>query len=173
MAGEGKQFSSEYQPGNNRAGGRKAKKDLYAGVIREFEDRIAEDLPEFYKKLYELAMGEATQQVINVKTGAIETLKLPPNEKVLMYLINRLAGKPVSVKEISMEVQSEHRSLSIIVGPAADAYHQQQEQQQAALPQGVAPEPALPPGPQGPDFLRYATGRDENVIDVAVRRQAA
>ena len=141
MAGEGRQFSSEYQPENNRGGGRKAKKDLYAGVIREFEDLIASDLEEFYKKLRELAMGEATQQVINVKTGAIETIKLPPNEKVLMYLVNRLAGKPISVKEINVEGQIEHRSINILVGPAAAEHHerQQREQGQAAIEAGATP----------------------------------
>ncbi len=119
MAGEGRQFTSEYQPENNRGGGRKAKKDLYAGQIREFEDLIAKDLPTFYEKLRELAVGEATEQVVNVKTGELVERRLPPNEKVLQYLVNRLAGKPVSVKEISMEVQSEHRSINIFVGPAA------------------------------------------------------
>ena len=174
MAGEGRQFSSEYQPENNRAGGRKAKKDLYAGVIREFEDLIAGDLPRFYEKLRELAMGEATEQVVNVKTGALVERRLAPNEKVLQYLVNRLAGKPVSVKEIDMTVDKRSQSLTIMVGPAATEYYEQQHGQgQPALPPGVAPVPALPAGPQATGFLGHAMGPGENVIDVAPRRRAA
>ena len=173
MAGEGKQFSSEYQPGNNRVGGRTAKKDLYAGQIREFEDLIAEDLPRFYEKLRELAMGEATEQVVNVKTGALVERRLPPNEKVLQYLVNRLAGKPVSVKELHLEGQIEHRSLTILVGPAADEHQQQRERGQLAMPATATPVPALPPGHLGPDLPGQATGAGDKVIDLAVRRKAA
>ena len=117
-------------------------------------------------------MGEATEEVVDVKNGGVIERRLAPNEKVLQYLVNRLAGKPVSVKEINMDVQQTTRSLIISMGPAPGA-QQQQEQGQPAVSQGAAPVPALPPGPQGSGFLGHGAGTGDKVIDIAARRRAA
>ena len=115
-------------------------------------------------------MGEATEEVVDVKNGGVIERRLAPNEKVLQYLVNRLAGKPVSVKEINMDVQQSTRSLVISMGLPPQ---EQQEQRQRAMPATTPPPAARPPVHRVPGLLGAPAGAERKVIDMPVRDKAA
>lgn len=89
------------QNGGQRPGaGRKAKADKFKVPIAKAEQRIADRLPVLIDKMLELADGVPVEDV-NPVTGEVSVYKTPPDRQALIYLIDRIMGKPTQRKELS------------------------------------------------------------------------
>jgi len=81
--------------------GRKPKADRYRANIRAYEDRIAErlakradGLPSILDYIFELAEGVTVQEV--TANGEERIYTRAPDLKALMYLCDRIMGKPIA-----------------------------------------------------------------------------
>lgn len=130
-----------FQPGNKHSRGRPSKEQLYGPSIRQLEDFLASQTMEAAQALVELATGQATEQILNLKTGELVTRRLAPDGRSAEYIINRILGKPESRREIEMHATTEKKeTFQIIVGPAADEHR-------AGLVLDVTPAEAVASGP--------------------------
>lgn len=108
-------FSPEYQPAEYR-GGRVSSVKRYAGIISDSERVIADRLPDILYNLLLLGTGQATEEVVTPKGEVIER-RLPPSEKALMYLYDRLAGKPINVTQMEVSGEVKHTGVTIHLVP--------------------------------------------------------
>ena len=134
------QFSSDHQPTEYK-GGRISPVKRYAGIIADAERVITDHLPDILFNQIMLATGQATQQVVNVKTGEIVTLRMAPDAKAGQYLMDRIAGKPVNFTQMEVSGEVKHNGLVIHLSPTGPP--------PTALPQGdISPEPLALPEPR-------------------------
>lgn len=75
----------------------KAESDSKA--IAKAEVRIRRELPRLVDHLVELAYGIKTKVV--TRDGEVEVYEVPPNLKALVYLTDRLMGRPMERQELS------------------------------------------------------------------------
>lgn len=111
-------FSADNQPEHR---GRKKKAVLYAGQIRDLEDGLADALPAIGPAIIAILTGTFEQDAVNHKTG--EVVKVGPTAdqviKAAEFAANRIAGKPVDVKQL--EIQGGPTGVfNILLGAAAD-----------------------------------------------------
>lgn len=132
-------FSSEHQPDPSRMG-RTSPVVRYKGVIADAERVIVDHLPDILWSALQLATGQATEEVVNVKTGAIVERRLPPDQKAIKYLIDRIAGTPINRSQ--MEVSGEVRTNGLVIH---------------LTPQGL-PAPEAPPALEGTAFAALPPG---------------
>ena len=85
------------QPGGP---GRPKKADKHAGAIARAEKQIADKLPDLIARMFELANGVPTTDV-NIITGEKTVYEKPPDRAALVYLIDRIMGKPTERQEIT------------------------------------------------------------------------
>lgn len=81
------------QPGGP---GRPKKQDKHAGAIAKAEKRIVDKLPLLIDKMFELADG-VTVQVVD--DGGATIYARPPDRGALVYLVDRIMGKPTERQE--------------------------------------------------------------------------
>lgn len=84
------------QSGNPNGRPRKAEK--HAGPITKAEKQIVDKLPHLIGKMLELADG-VTVQGVDPESGATTVYTKPPDRQALIYLIDRIMGKPTERKE--------------------------------------------------------------------------
>lgn len=81
--------------GGVRAGpGRPRKSVKFAGQIAKAEKQIADQLPLFIAKAIELAQGIWVER--ETAGGKVKVYEKPPDMQAIMYLTDRIMGKPVS-----------------------------------------------------------------------------
>src|SRR5258708_78579 len=76
-----------------------SKAESDAKAIAKAEVRIRGELPRLVDHLVELAYGVKTKVV--TRDGEVEVYEVPPNLKALVYLTDRVLGKPTERQEIS------------------------------------------------------------------------
>jgi len=87
--------------GGARAGaGRPRNSEKYATQIAAATDQIAEALGGLVANMLALANGVRIQEA-NPVTGNLEIYQKPPDRGANIYLIDRIAGKPVQATELS------------------------------------------------------------------------
>lgn len=87
------------QLGGKRPGaGRPRTREKHGGEIAAAEQRIADFLPTLIDKAFELANGVRVEK--KTRSGSV-VYKQPPCIKSIMYLVDRLAGKPTQALEHS------------------------------------------------------------------------
>lgn len=101
-----------------KVAGRISPVERYAGQITDLEAKIADRLPDILDTMFTLAMGEATEEVLDIKTGEMKVRRLAPDRQALEYLVNRIAGKPQERRHLEVEA-SGNGTFAIYVGPAA------------------------------------------------------
>jgi hypothetical protein len=80
--------------GGRRPGaGRKPKAERFASKIAAAEKRIADRLPDLVDRLFELADGVTIQKTDS--EGGVDIYTQPPNIRALVYLVDRILGKPL------------------------------------------------------------------------------
>lgn len=88
------------QNGGARPGaGRKPKDEKFKLPIAKAEKRIADRLPSLIDRALELADGVTVQEVD--KDGGIVVYTKPPDLKAIIYLVDRVMGKPTERQEVS------------------------------------------------------------------------
>ena len=114
-------FSAENQPAGQR--GRKKKSVLYEGQIRELEDRMADSLPAIAEEKLKIALGLAEEAIINHKTGEITMVPVNPATqlKAIESIENRIAGKPVDVKQLEVG-EGAQGVFQVLLGAAAEEH---------------------------------------------------
>ena len=112
-------FSEERQPGEYK-GGRISPVKRYAGIIGDAERIIADKLPDILENALKLATGTATEEVA-LQSGKVVERRLPPDTKMIQYLIDRLAGKPVTPMQMEVNGEVKHNGLVIHLTPQAPA----------------------------------------------------
>lgn len=83
--------------------GRPKRADKYAGQVAKAEKRIADRLPVLVDKMLELADGVVVEDV-NPVTGQVGIYREKPDRQALVYLIDRIMGKPTEHKEIDHHI---------------------------------------------------------------------
>jgi hypothetical protein len=78
--------------------GRKAKAEKFKQPIAKAEKRIADKLPYLIDKMFELADGVLVED-INPVTFKASVYREKPDRTALVYLIDRIMGKPIERKE--------------------------------------------------------------------------
>jgi hypothetical protein len=78
--------------------GRKAKAEKFKQPIARAEKRIADKLPYLIDKMFELADGVLVED-INPVTFKASVYREKPDRAALVYLIDRIMGKPVERQE--------------------------------------------------------------------------
>jgi hypothetical protein len=84
--------------------GRKRKAIKYAGAVATAEKTIVDHLPRLLEAHLKLALGQVLVDDLNPVTLEHQVYALPPSERALEYLTNRIMGKPVERHEIEAEV---------------------------------------------------------------------
>lgn len=88
------------QNGGARPGaGRKPKDEKFKLPIAKAEKRIADRLPSLIDRALELADGVTVQEVD--RDGGIVVYTKPPDLKAIIYLVDRVMGKPTERQEVS------------------------------------------------------------------------
>lgn len=88
------------QNGGARPGaGRKPKDEKFKLPIAKAEKRIADRLPLLIDRALELADGVTVQEVD--KDGGVAVYTKPPDLKAIIYLVDRIMGKPTERQEVS------------------------------------------------------------------------
>lgn len=102
-----------------KVAGRVSPVERYAGQIAELEGKIVDRLPDLYEAMMSLALGQATEEVLDIKTGDMRVRRLAPDRQAAEYLVNRIAGKPQERRHLEVEA-SASGGFAIYVGPAAE-----------------------------------------------------
>lgn len=87
------QFSRSYQPERR---GRKPKRSR-TGLVAAAEQRLRDRLPELLDALVDAALGAFL--LVETEAGAKRVYRRPPDTKAAIYLVERVLGKPVSIRE--------------------------------------------------------------------------
>jgi hypothetical protein len=91
--------------GGARAGaGRKLKRDKDPDAILQAEARIRHRLPELVDNMFRLAEGVRVQE--DIPDGTPVTFARPPDRQAIVYLMDRVMGKPIE------RLEHEIRNLS-------------------------------------------------------------
>ena len=77
--------------------GRPRRADLYGGHIKAAEQKIADALPELIANMLLIAKGVWVEET--TAKGKRRVYQMPPDRQANEYLINRIMGKPVEVRE--------------------------------------------------------------------------
>jgi hypothetical protein len=97
--------------GGARAGaGRKPKAEKYIATINEAERRIADRLPELIDHLFDLACG-----VFCEEADARRVYQERPDRAALVYLVDRVMGKPKELVEHSGEIEGATASVVVLM----------------------------------------------------------
>jgi hypothetical protein len=96
--------STPKKPGAKKGGakpgaGRPSKAEAHATPIKDAEKRISDRLPVLIDKLFALADGVLVQETDD--EGAVDVYLKPPELKALVYLVDRVMGKPMQKVEQS------------------------------------------------------------------------
>lgn len=86
--------------GGTRPGaGRKRKSETHAGAVAAAEGRIRDRLPALVDTLFALAEGVRVERV--TPDGAVDVFTTPPDLKAIVYLIDRVLGRPTKAVALS------------------------------------------------------------------------
>jgi hypothetical protein len=86
--------------GGARAGaGRKPKANKHAGAVTRAEKKIRDGLPDLVALAFVRARGVVVKDV--TEKGEVEYYETPPDLKAIVYLMDRIMGKPTERKEVS------------------------------------------------------------------------
>lgn len=103
--------------------GRKSKAELYKRPVRQAEKKIVNVLPSIVDNLIAIALGEATEHIVNHKTGTVEEVPVNPKTQAstAQYLLDRIAGKP-ETKKVHELGDDARQGLQILLGGEAAAH---------------------------------------------------
>jgi len=107
-------FSADLPSANNV--GRISSVRRYAGIIADAERVIADRLPDLLESALLLATGKATEEAVTVK-GELVVRRLAPDTKAIMYLMDRLMGKPINVTQMEISGEVKHTGVTIHLTP--------------------------------------------------------
>lgn len=122
MAGVGRRFTKDYQPPKKTGVRRKA--EVYAPNIKAVEDVVADNLPLYFEALHRMAIGDFKYEQVNLKTGAVDQLKIMPRDQqaAAIYLINRIVGLPERTDRFDVVSPEVEGAFKVLLGPAAELH---------------------------------------------------